>query len=248
MSPIGEISESLEDYLEVISELLGSRGQARVSDIAEKRDVSMASVCQALQRLDREGYVRYSAHESLELTEKGMKLAQNLRSRHRFLKRFLNEILGVDEEVAESDACDLEHHLSTETLSHLVAFTQFLESSPYLGSSISQRFRECEPTGRVILEGPRHHGGARRMRRWSGLPDGPTLDSLQPGDKARVVHIHAACAVRQRLVDMGILPGVEIELVRRAPLGDPVEIRLKGFSLSLRRSEAMAVEIEKLEE
>ena len=247
---VGAISESLEDYLEVIFDLMQATGQARVSDIADQRGVSMASVCQALQRLDRDGFVRYTAHETLELTEKGLKLAQNLRSRHRFLYRFLREILGVEEGAAEKDACALEHTLSTETLSHLVAFTQFLESSPYLGGSISERFRECEPTGRVVTDdllpelGPRHSGRGRH--RWKRRPEGPTLAQLQPGQKARVVHIHARCSVRQRLVDMGILPGVEVEVVRLAPLGDPVEIRLKGFSLSLRRSEAVSIEVEEL--
>ncbi|MBN1433700.1 DtxR family transcriptional regulator [Candidatus Fermentibacterales bacterium] len=250
MTLIGTISESLEDYLEAIYQLQEDGGTARVSDIATARGVSMASVCQALQRLDRDGYVHYTAHETLQLTDKGLRLAQNVRSRHEFLHRFLSEILGVDEDAAERDACALEHHLSTETLSHLVAFTQFMESSPCLGGSISERFRECEPTGRVMHHEPAslpgHHRG--RAGRWRGSAEGPTLASLQPGEKARVVHIHARCSIRQRLVDMGILPGVEVEMVRKAPLGDPVEVRLKGFSLSLRLNEALAIEVERLKD
>jgi Fe2+ transport system protein FeoA len=71
-----------------------------------------------------------------------------------------------------------------------------------------------------------------------------TLDQLVPGQKARVKKVGGQGAVRRRLMDMGLVRGVEIELVKAAPLGDPLEYRLRGYHLSLRKTEAQAVEID----
>lgn len=71
-----------------------------------------------------------------------------------------------------------------------------------------------------------------------------TLKDLIPGDRAKVLRINGAGAIRRRLVDMGVGPGSEVLVERYAPLGDPIEIKLKGTHLSLRKTEAEMVEIE----
>lgn len=71
-----------------------------------------------------------------------------------------------------------------------------------------------------------------------------TLDQLTPGQKARVKKVGGQGAVRRRLMDMGMVNGVEVELVKAAPLGDPLEYRLRGYMLSLRKAEAQAIEID----
>ena len=65
-----------------------------------------------------------------------------------------------------------------------------------------------------------------------------TLNDLQPAQRGRICEVKGAGALRRRLLDMGVVPGAEIEVVRIAPLGDPVEYRVRGYRLSLRRSEA----------
>lgn len=69
------------------------------------------------------------------------------------------------------------------------------------------------------------------------------LSDLRPGERGRVARVDATGAVRQRLLDMGLLPDTVIELERLAPAGDPVWIRLQGYQLSLRRSEARTVQV-----
>jgi ferrous iron transport protein A len=69
----------------------------------------------------------------------------------------------------------------------------------------------------------------------------PSLDQLRPGERARVEEIHGDDAIVQRLLEMGLLEGEEIEVIAFAPLGDPLEIRLRDYRLSLRRSEAARV-------
>jgi len=70
------------------------------------------------------------------------------------------------------------------------------------------------------------------------------LDELRPGEKGRIVKVGGARNYLRRLRDMGLVAGSEIEMERIAPLGDPVEIRVKGYHLALRREEAAGIEVE----
>ncbi|WGR59517.1 ferrous iron transport protein A [Paracoccus ferrooxidans] len=75
-----------------------------------------------------------------------------------------------------------------------------------------------------------------------------TLSDLVPGDRARILGLgHGAAGYRQRLMSMGLTPGVEFAITRVAPLGDPVEISLRGFAMSLRKAEAALLSVEKLQ-
>lgn len=72
-----------------------------------------------------------------------------------------------------------------------------------------------------------------------------TLGELRPGEKAKVVSIGTTGAMRQRILDMGVTPNVEVQLIKIAPLGDPVEITVRGYQLSLRKSEAALIQVQK---
>jgi len=74
-----------------------------------------------------------------------------------------------------------------------------------------------------------------------------TLKDLQVGDRAKVTGYHeGGSAYRRKLLSMGLTPGAEFSVTRVAPLGDPVEIRVRGFALTLRRDEAASLGVEKL--
>lgn len=70
-----------------------------------------------------------------------------------------------------------------------------------------------------------------------------TLAQLHPGQSARVRKVGGERPIRRRLMDMGITTGVEITVVKVSPFGDPVEYRLRGYNLSLRKSEAQLIEV-----
>jgi ferrous iron transport protein A len=72
-----------------------------------------------------------------------------------------------------------------------------------------------------------------------------TLNELKTGDKGVVSSLRGAGAVQQRLLEMGVCPGIEVEVVRFAPLGDPMMIHVRGFLLALRKSEASMVAMER---
>ena len=121
-TPVGTLSESLEDYLEIILQLQQEKRVARVRDIALRKGVSNASVSNALARLDRDGFVRHEAHEFVELTPRGEELARRVLLRHEFLVSFLRDVLQVSAETSETDACAIEHQVSSETLERLASF------------------------------------------------------------------------------------------------------------------------------
>lgn len=72
----------------------------------------------------------------------------------------------------------------------------------------------------------------------------PSLDQLRPGERGRVVALAGGDALGQRLLEMGLFEGEEVEVIGFAPLGDPMEVRLRDYRLSLRRSEAARVQVE----
>lgn len=83
-----------------------------------------------------------------------------------------------------------------------------------------------------------------RERGATSMPESSTLDQLRSGQTARVRKVTGQGAVRRRLLDMGLTSGVEITMLRAAPLGDPIEYRLRGYHLSLRKSEAQTIQVE----
>jgi DtxR family manganese transport transcriptional regulator len=114
----------LEDYVELIDDLLGSTGEARPTDIARRLGVSHATAIKAISRLKREGVATARPYRGVFLTESGQALASRVRARHRLVVEVLLA-LGVPAEAAEADAEGIEHHVSETTLK---SFAKFLQS------------------------------------------------------------------------------------------------------------------------
>ena len=104
-----------EDYVELIADLIASRGDARSVEIACRFGVTQATVAKTIARLKREGLVRAERYGTPHLTEAGEALAARSRVRHQTVVEFLKHI-GVSPEIAERDAEGIEHHVSAETL------------------------------------------------------------------------------------------------------------------------------------
>ena len=109
------MTQSLEDYLEMVS-FLADEGQVRVTDIAARLGFSKPSVLSALKILEDRGLVTHERYSTVSLTDKGAELALTIRERHNLIKDFLINNLDVSAEIAEKDACKMEHILSEETL------------------------------------------------------------------------------------------------------------------------------------
>lgn len=116
------MSPSQEDYLEAVLFLEKEGKTVRVTDIADYLDVSKASVNKAISLLKEAGMVEHEHYGTIDLTPEGRKKAEQVALRHHTLKRFLNKVLGVDEETAEQDACMMEHVISQQTMNKLVEY------------------------------------------------------------------------------------------------------------------------------
>ncbi|MAE72303.1 MAG: hypothetical protein CME06_17775 [Gemmatimonadetes bacterium] len=234
------LTSALEDYLETIYQLLQEQPIARVRDIAKARDVKAGSVSPALKRLADMGLVKYLRREYVTLTPEGEEQARRVYSRHRVLTRFFESILKMPSEEAERDACAMEHCLSDEGMDRLVRLIEFLGACTSCAPDFLDRFHRCPL---MNDDAPPCPDECDSM--WgSTISDsgGPmSIFDLTPGDHARVSQVNARGAIRQRLLDMGILPQAKVELERVAPAGEPVWIKLDGTQLALRRQEAEAV-------
>jgi DtxR family transcriptional regulator, manganese transport regulator len=114
----------LEDYVELIADLLTTSGEARPTDVARRLGVSHATAIKTISRLKREGLATGRPYRGVFLTQEGQKLAARVRARHRLVVSVLLA-MGVPAEAAEADAEGIEHHISECTLK---AFAQFLQS------------------------------------------------------------------------------------------------------------------------
>jgi len=335
---VGTLTESLEDYLEIIFLLVHKHKVARVRDIARAKAVKNSSVTSALQRLAKEGLVEYRAREFVNLTEEGREFAFRVHQRHKFLKRFFVDLLQVDPETAEQDACSIEHSISVETLERIIAFAEFISYCPKVDKDLVREFRDCWlqgtkepflckkeygcgiwkerkslsselgivrvtelsagdrgyitriigpeairrsliqrgilPAMSVHVKQPRADGSydllisdeevhlkrdeAPLVYIWVAKraeavprkvkPRVMTLSDLTPGRSFRVKRLTAKGELRQRLLDMGFIKGARGMLLREALLRDPIEIELGEYLLSLRRAEAMNIEVEEVAE
>jgi DtxR family Mn-dependent transcriptional regulator len=122
------MTKSLEDYIETIYVLIKEKGAARVRDVAADLHVKMPSVVKAMAELKKLELVIQEPYGDIELTAKGRKVATGVLTRHTILKAFLLK-LGVTEQVADNDACLMEHILSAQTMDRI---RDFLGKTPAL--------------------------------------------------------------------------------------------------------------------
>lgn len=119
-------TDRMEDYLEVIYELIQEKGYATTVDISSYLNVSSPSVTKMMQKLDETGYLKYEKYRGIKLTNEGIRIARNIRNRHGLLAEFFM-IIGIDEETANNDAEGIEHHLHPETMKKLEEFINELK-------------------------------------------------------------------------------------------------------------------------
>ncbi len=123
-SMIPKLTPSMEDYLEAIHLLIGKQGYVRVKDIAAQLKISMPSVSGAIKILEKLGFTIHERYDRVGLTAEGSRRAREIYRRHHVLKTFFCQVLGIDPEIAEKDACAMEHSISPETLKSLARFVE----------------------------------------------------------------------------------------------------------------------------
>lgn len=242
-----QLSRSMEDYLEAIYNLKVRNQFARVKDIAREMNVKMPSVTGAIRSLATKGFVKHQPYENVELTREGLDIARDVAHRHSAVKEFLFGVLGLSEEDAENEACGIEHAIAPDTLKKLLQFVEFVRACSYDKSLHLDDFKYYVKNG-VYPEGcdytPNQPSDSKSVCTLSPVITSTKLSELCPGMHGRIAFVSGKGAIRKRLMDMGFTSDAHFEIVRVAPLGDPIEIKIRGYYLSLRKSEADSIEVE----
>jgi Mn-dependent DtxR family transcriptional regulator len=128
-TPVSNRSESTEDHLERIQELIDQKGYARVADLAASLRLSTSAVSNMVRRLARRGYVNYERYRGFTLTPTGRQVAHHVKARHKTLAEFL-EMVGLNAETVDREVEGIEHHLRPETLAVLSQLVNFWREHP----------------------------------------------------------------------------------------------------------------------
>jgi len=142
------LTPAIENYLEAIFNLAKEKRVVRVKDIAKRLGVKMPTVTSMLKTLSERGLIDYEKYEYLELTEKGSGVGEEIDRRHHVLRSFLRDILGIDLDKADEEACKMEHAVGAATMDRFVLFMEFIQSCPRTGENWLEHFEEFRVHGK----------------------------------------------------------------------------------------------------
>jgi len=233
------ISASLEDYLESILIIKNEKNVVRVKDLAKRMQVKAPSVVESLKKLKERKLIVQEHYGYIELTQEGINIAKEIYEKHIILMKFFHNILGVDEKIAQKDACEIEHYLSKETLDKIIKFINFIDTCPLGASEWLKNFYYFAEHGK------RSDVCAGMLSRRSSKNSCKLVD-LEIGKKAKIVKILDTSIIKSRLLNMGFVKDEIIEVVKVSPLGSPIDVLIKNTHISLRKEEAEKIMVEVL--
>lgn len=238
------ITSNIEEYLEAIYVLTrNGHDSATVKDIAERLNVTPASVTEMIKKLAEKGYVLSSPYHGATLTASGLKIGSRMSRKHRLLERFLHDVLKIGRDTVHQQACDMEHSLSDEAEVALCQFLKHPSKCPDDGKPIQPcdlKLSSCEECLQHRGEGVEQVG--RRDKNLVSISD------LKEHASGRVVFVRGEQKKLRRLLDMGLTPNTMVKVVRSAPLGGPIEIEVRGSKVALGRGIAADVFVEMVKE
>lgn len=241
VSDSGNLTSALEDYLETLWEILQTRKVAQVSEVAERRNVNVASVTPAMKRLKKMGLVDYVARAYVDLTPSGIEVARRIKSRHDLIRRFLVEVLGVSDVNAAADACAAEHMFSDETIDRLVRFFEYVQRCDQTESMFIKRFLGCS----MVHPGQKKHicscTEEDRDKKHDLLLSTRYLSRLAISEKATIVQVVAESEMRHALIDKGMISGLEIVVSRVDSDGGIIWVKVGTDQISLSLREAASI-------
>jgi DtxR family Mn-dependent transcriptional regulator len=225
-----KLTKNVEDYLKAILVIGKEKTAVRIKDISHRLQVKMPSAVAMMKSLSERDLVRHEHYGYIELTPKGLHKAKDVHKRHKTLFSFLHDFLGVEEKKAEEDACGMEHYISKESLNHLLKFIEFVETCPageplwfssfhYFmekGVRPERCIKECIKEGEDIV-----------------------LSGLKVGQKAKITRVVGDSNLKRKLLGLGIVPGITIELEKIAP--QSIDIVACGRHLILNSNETKSI-------
>ncbi len=216
-----EVSNVIEEYLEVIYRLQEKSGVARTSDLVKMLNVAPGTITNTVERLEKESLIVHEPYKGVQLTEKGCGIALRIVRKHRLSERLLTDILSVEWDKAHDAACQLEHGISDEVAKKIEKTLGHPKTCPH-GNPIPT---EC---GGIIEE--------------SFQP----LTKFDIQEKGIIVKItDESPELLQYFSTLGLKPETSIEVVEKAPFDGPITVRIDGKDHALSRKIAALIKIRK---
>ncbi len=208
------VPEITEQYLKIIYNLTEDGGSAKTNDIAAALGISPASVTEMLHKLSDQGFVKHEPYKGVVLKAKGLRVARKMARRHRLLERFLCDFVGTTGKSNHEQACKMEHALTDETERNLCKIMHGPE--------------EC-PGGRKI---PKCDSAACDQCTQIDVP----MEDIREGEKVVVSHLVAEDQDKLcEMLSMGFVPGSEVTVEKKLPMGGPLIVSLKGTKVAIAR-------------
>jgi DtxR family transcriptional regulator, Mn-dependent transcriptional regulator len=144
------LTPAQEDYIESIYrlELSNKTDRIRITDIAEQLGTRLPTVTRTVQKLTSMGFINHSSRKEVSLTDEGRRLGKEILHRHKDLVMFFTEILGISEENARSDACQVEHGVSKETAQRIHEFLEYYSSLDEKDRMFIEKFKTTVYVGK----------------------------------------------------------------------------------------------------
>ena len=219
-----EVSNVVEEYLEVIYRLQEKSGVARTSELVKLLNVAPGTVTNTVERLEKESLIIHEPYRGVKLTEKGRRIALRVVRKHRLSERLLTDFLSLEWEKAHDAACQLEHGISDEIAKKIEKALGHPKTCPH-GNPIPT---EC---GGIIEE------------------TSQSLTKLNLKKKGVIIKItNESPELLQYLNTLGIKPEVSLEVVEKAPFNGPLTVRVDGKDHALSREIAALIKIRKTDE
>jgi len=216
---VEEVTAVIEEYLETIYRLQEKIGVARTSDIVRMVEVVPGTITNTVQRLEKQGWVTHEPYKGVKLTEKGSKIALRVVRRHRLSERLLTDILHVGWDKVHDAACKLEHDMTDEIIKPL---------EKVLGHP-----KTC-PHGNPI---PTNYGGIIEEK-------SQPLIELNEKEQGTIVKITEERSDLLHYLDtLGLVPGVSIEILEKAPFKGPITLKVGASSRALSPAIASIIEV-----
>lgn len=210
----GQVTDVVEEYLETIYRLQMREGDgAKTNDIVRTMKVVPGTVTNTVERLEKEGFVEHEPYKGVKLTEKGRKIALQVVRRHRLSERLLTDILHVNWGKAHDIACKIEHDIADEEVMERI--------EEALGNP-----KTC-PHGNPI---PSEDGESTDDE--SSVKRSRSLWDLQVSDLGVITNIaDEDSEVLRYLSDFGLMPGMNVEVIKKDPAEHTMIVRLAGSAM-----------------
>ncbi|MGI6472660.1 MAG: DtxR family transcriptional regulator [Candidatus Methanomethylophilaceae archaeon] len=217
-------SGSREDYLIEILRLTNGEGKVKNQELAERLNVSPASVSEMIKVLSNEGYVKYTKYVGAELTEAGLEYARQIRRKHDLMERFLTDVLDVDPITAHEEAHKMEHAISDESAQRICRI---------IGSPDNEDCKHCE-----------EYDPAKE-----GCRVDTKLSDLESGETGLISHLRSTVpSIVKRLISMGFVPGREVCMDSNISKAGPKVVSVGNATFALDSETAASVFVSKSDE